>query len=691
MMTRRDTGRDPLQRRRQWASLSLALGLVTTVSLPAAQAVKVETATGESIKGVVRAVSGKGLELTTLGTNVTERTIAFPDLHRLEVGERIEDGKHAEEAHAAAKVPDYTVAHDDFADRKPERTGPHDVEWVIAQNLEPLAVIDVKAKDDPADTRALNLVAKGGYLTLAGLFAAPEGIALGQHRDDKLELTIDFRWRAPVTADSQIRFGLFNHQGAPGIAWDKNTWGKHTGYGFRLRQDGDKVFLFKEYGEHGSVSGGSDTAGLPTQVNIETKKLYPERQRLVFTLTRLANRGVGLAVALNGTTIAAGFDDPEPQGEKDPPGVYDVFHELAISAGAQRDAALWLYGVTLKKIPAGASPAAEVAAAPPGEGALWVANLGDSGELIGRIKAWDQEHLTLAILGHFEDAPLAVPASRILSLKRHDWQDKELTRPGAEGDSVFVEVGEGQVQRVSGSVLGVDDDALLFNYKGQDRRITLTKVVGIRLEAAGAATGEDAFHLAAQLTSGSLIPGHWQGATDEAVLWQTTWGREIALPWKDLKTMRAVNGRLQYLSDLKPVDVKQVPFFDRVLPWRVDQSLNGSGLILTKAQDIPYAHGVSVYSRTELTYDLAGKFEQFNSTIGFQYPEGQHGNIDLTILGDRKPLIQEKRLQGNQTQDLSLDVTGVRELTLVVDFGEGQDVGDHFVFADAKLLRKKKE
>jgi hypothetical protein len=56
------------------------------------------------------------------------------------------------------------------------------------------------------------------------------------------------------------------------------------------------------------------------------------------------------------------------------------------------------------------------------------------------------------------------------------------------------------------------------------------------------------------------------------------------------------NGRLVYLSDLKPAQVEQTPYFDRILGFRVNTSLNGGTLQLS---DGPTTRGVAVQQQRD--------------------------------------------------------------------------------------------
>jgi len=101
------------------------------------------------------------------------------------------------------------------------------------------------------------------------------------------------------------------------------------------------------------------------------------------------------------------------------------------------------------------------------------------------------------------------------------------------------------------------------------------------------------------------LPGTWTTVDDTSVGITTSWGQRLDIPRQDLASLQFRNGRLMSLSDLTPANVEQTPYFDRLLPWQVDRSLDGKPLLLS---DGPIARGLAVHARTALTYSLAGGF-----------------------------------------------------------------------------------
>ena len=69
----------------------------------------------------------------------------------------------------------------------------------------------------------------------------------------------------------------------------------------------------------------------------------------------------------------------------------------------------------------------------------------------------------------------------------------------------------------------------------------------------------------------------------------------MQLPITSISSVDVHNTRVVSLSELKPDRVEQTPFFDRVIPWRVDSSLDGGPLKLNDGQQ--YARGIAMHSR----------------------------------------------------------------------------------------------
>lgn len=305
----------------------------------------------------------------------------------------------------------------------------------------------------------------------------------------------------------------------------------------------------------------------------------------------------------------------------------------------------------------------------------------------GSIKKWEEKKISIA-LAAAPSVTVGVPVdqARQLWLGTSDQVKKAQAlneKPGVD-DIAFV-VKDDQIIAVRGVSLGVEGDALKFRFNDEERKIAVNRLAGVTFGRSDDAPVDRAFRQSFQFSNDDVISGAWTGLTKDSATASTIWGDAMKLPVKQIAKIRASNGRVVYLGDLKPTQVEQVPYFDRMLPYQVDKSLNGKPLQLTEG---PVAKGIAVHSRTVLHYDLGGAFDEFRTKLGFQQPEGKLGDADVRVLGDGKVIFEKKDAKGDQpSTDVNVKVGGVKELVLEVDFGKNQDVGDRVVWGNARLLR----
>jgi hypothetical protein len=238
-------------------------------------------------------------------------------------------------------------------------------------------------------------------------------------------------------------------------------------------------------------------------------------------------------------------------------------------------------------------------------------------------------------------------------------------------------------------MVGIEGDSLKYKYEREDRKIKLDRLVGVTL-AQRETTPDRSLYEAFLLVNGDVISGklesieHGTLRINPLAAGESAGVLEIPLPL--LATVEVRNGRLTWLGDLVPASVSEVPYFDRLMPYRVNKSLTGGALVLADGQ---ITKGIAVHSKCVLTYDIHSDFERFKTKIGFQLPEGKAGRAPVRIVGDDKVLWHDDNLKGDASKPLvvDLDVSGVKRLTLEADFGPSQDVGGRLVWGEARLVK----
>ena len=140
----------------------------------------------------------------------------------------------------------------------------------------------------------------------------------------------------------------------------------------------------------------------------------------------------------------------------------------------------------------------------------------------------------------------------------------------------------------------------------------------------------------------------------------------------------AANGLPTSISASRP---RRWPSF---IGRRSISGLDGSPLQLAGKT---FPKGLAIPSRTKVTYKIAGKGKRLKALAGIDDSVREAGHVHLVISGDGKTLYDGQIVGRNPPVDLDLDVAGVKKLNILVDFGEGLDVGNYLDLCDARIVK----
>ena len=102
-----------------------------------------------------------------------------------------------------------------------------------------------------------------------------------------------------------------------------------------------------------------------------------------------------------------------------------------------------------------------------------------------------------------------------------------------------------------------------------------------------------------------------------------------------------------------------------------------------------YASGLGTHAASTITYNLAGAYTTFASTVGVDQEEDGKGSgsVDFQVYGDGVLLFDSGVLTNDQSAAFSVGIAGVRTLTLVATNGIAGSIDyDHADWAGAQLL-----
>lgn len=262
----------------------------------------------------------------------------------------------------------------------------------------------------------------------------------------------------------------------------------------------------------------------------------------------------------------------------------------------------------------------------------------------------------------------------------------DLDKPAANDDLIYV-LKDGKAQRSMVTVTGVRADGVDFLLRGDAYEFELKGLAAIVF---GANTGlppdrQPKPRVRLELCRGEALDGRLLGLDATSARLRLDEGIEVAVPTTQLLRFTVQSDRLAWLGDLK-ANVTQTPAFDRTWPPTFDRSVGGAGFVVAGKR---FARGIGLVPRTRLDYELGGRFDVFEAAIGIDDRGGADANAIFRVLVDGKVAFESTaKKRGDAVEVLRVPLQKAQRLAIEVDFGANYDLGDHCVFADARVLQQ---
>jgi hypothetical protein len=263
----------------------------------------------------------------------------------------------------------------------------------------------------------------------------------------------------------------------------------------------------------------------------------------------------------------------------------------------------------------------------------------------------------------------------------------QLLEKGSKSDLVVLQKAE-VLDHLDGVVGAIDDAAIKFLLDGDEISVKREKAFGLiyaRRPANAKLAGR------AILSNGDFLALKSVAAENDRWQLDSAAGPSWTLDAAGISAVDFSLGKVVYLSTLEPRDVKYKGFIeedgnDFFWKFRKDRSLEGKPLRLGQKT---YARGLAIHSKTELRYRLGGEYRRLQALMGIddEITNTRFGTVVFRILGDRNQLFAGEFRPRQPPIPLDLDVTGVVDLDLLVDWGSDTDIGDRLHLADARIVK----
>ena len=269
---------------------------------------------------------------------------------------------------------------------------------------------------------------------------------------------------------------------------------------------------------------------------------------------------------------------------------------------------------------------------------------------------------------------------------RQEWQDKHLPKKGNQ-DILAIKL-NGVINALEGTLgEGNEKGEISFEYQSggnqKKRAIDLSRVQGMifvrSLNGAAPSTLCKIMDVNQNVWMASSLS---LGANSFAI--STVAGAKVDLPRAAVVRLDFNNDKIVFLSDLKPVEVIEKSKQGRKDNVHADKNLENSSL---QMKGEAYSKGLALHAHTELVYALDSKYKKFQAVLGMDDGVGGDGQPLVKIEVDGKELLSQIVTRKDERRDLNFDVSGVKQLRIVVTSNRLLDFGDHIDLANAKLSK----
>jgi hypothetical protein len=262
----------------------------------------------------------------------------------------------------------------------------------------------------------------------------------------------------------------------------------------------------------------------------------------------------------------------------------------------------------------------------------------------------------------------------------------------AATDQVRVRMKTNAIDTLDGVVEDITKDTVNFKLDGSSIPIKQNKIVSVMYVRRA-----DADPPTPVCVIDDASGGHFEAKAialaGEQLTLTTLSGLEMKIDLNLVSKLDFSSGKIKYLSDIKPETVTVTPFIDvpkqstAIQQYYAPRIDRGRDDPLLKVDGKSYSKGISLLSRTEMTFKMPTKFRRFQGIVGIDDSVGDEGNVVFKVIGDGKELFSQSISGREKAIPLDVDISNVRKLTILVDYGEDLDVGDYLDICDARIVK----
>lgn len=248
-----------------------------------------------------------------------------------------------------------------------------------------------------------------------------------------------------------------------------------------------------------------------------------------------------------------------------------------------------------------------------------------------------------------------------------------------EGDRLLLINGD----ELTGRLLGFSSEQLRFETELGPLEIPTSDARSLILDPTLRSRPDAEPHLWVGLTDGSRLRLTHVEPTSTG-LRGTCGGVPLEIPLDEVVHLLPVGqGGGRYLADLEAGGYRHVPFLSTEWPYQRDRSVGGT---LLRSGGRLYLKGLGMHSASRLTYTLRPGDRRLEALLAIDDAAGEQGNVRFRVFVDTEERFASEIIRsGDAPRPISVDLTGGRTVSLIIDYAQRGDTNDWANWLGARL------
>lgn len=282
-------------------------------------------------------------------------------------------------------------------------------------------------------------------------------------------------------------------------------------------------------------------------------------------------------------------------------------------------------------------------------------------------------------------------AGRFAPSSRPESEPASPARPSPHSDRLLLENGD----ELSGRITAVTDSSVEITGDIGPLTVDRQRITALAFSplSSDAVRKDDASHRERRPSPRRLLVGLRDGSIfhasaltiDHDQMQAELFDRvKVVAPAQAVVFTQAIGGRATYLSDLEPESYRHLPYLSLDWPYRLDANVTGTRL---RADGRIYAKGIGMHSTARLTFRLEKGYRRFEADLAIDDQTQRRGSVVFRVLAGPREIYKSGVVRGGDPPlPISVNVSGVSQLSLVVDYADRADELDHADWLNARLI-----